>query len=57
MDPDVERVAREWVGRHGPAAVRQLLDRAECAEAIGDTLSADAWREIAEAAGRIGGSR
>lgn len=56
IDPEVEEVAREWLGRHGNAAVDKLVERAECAEAVGDRLSADIWREIAEAGERIAGS-
>jgi hypothetical protein len=33
--------------------VADLLERAELADAIGDELSAKAWRDIAEAAERI----
>jgi hypothetical protein len=50
---DVEQIAREFVDRHGATAVAELLERAELADAIGDGLSARAWRDIAEAADRI----
>jgi hypothetical protein len=49
-DADVRRVAAEHLERRGPGAVDWLLERAEVAYAQGDTVSAETWREIAEAA-------
>ena len=52
-DDDVEQVAREYLQRHGLESPSVLRDRAEVADAIGDILSAEAWRDIADAAERI----
>jgi len=52
-DDDVEQVAREYLQRHGLDSPSVLRDRAEVADAIGDILSAEAWRDIADAAERI----
>lgn len=49
----VQQVAREHIERFGRKAPDYLRERAEQAELIGDQLSADAWREIAEAAERM----
>lgn len=49
----VEQVAREYVERHGPDAVSVLRERADMAEEVGDLLSAEAWRDIADAAERL----
>jgi hypothetical protein len=52
-DNEVEQVAREYVQRHGLGSPSILRDFAEAADAIGDILSADAWRDIADVAERI----
>ena len=52
-DNDVEQVAREYVQYHGPNSPSILRDFAEMADAIGDVLSAEAWRDIADTAERI----
>ena len=49
----VELVARQYVRRSGAEAVRELEDLAAMAAAIGDTESADIWREIADVAHSI----
>lgn len=49
----VEQAAREYVERHGADSVRVLTDHAEVADALGDTRSAETWRDIADAAERI----
>jgi hypothetical protein len=45
----VDRIAREMLDRYGAGAVRYLQERAEHARGIGDSLSARAWLDIAEA--------
>jgi len=50
---EVERVAAEYVARHGLRALTDLQERAEMAAETGDRLSADAWTDIAEAAARL----
>ena len=49
-DDDVEQVAREYLQRHGLDSPSILRDYAEVADAIGDILSAEAWRDIADTA-------
>ena len=49
----IDRVAREQIQQHGANAVSILRERAEIAEASGDELSAEAWREIAQAVNRL----
>jgi hypothetical protein len=49
----VEQVAREYVRRHGPDSVPILRERADLSDEVGDLLSAEAWRDIADAAERI----
>ena len=51
-DEFVEQAAREYVQRHGTNSVGILRDRAEMADELGDVLSAEAWRDIADAAER-----
>jgi hypothetical protein len=51
----VEKVAREFVEKHGSQAVAVLRENAEQAAAIDDELAAKAWRDIADAAERISG--
>jgi hypothetical protein len=48
-----EQVAREFVDRHGPDALRILREHAEIADAVGDDLSAKAWRDIADVADHL----
>lgn len=52
-DDLVEQAAREHLERHGLGTLRVLTDRAAMAEDVGDTLSAQTWRDIADAAERI----
>jgi hypothetical protein len=52
-DDDVEQVAHEYVQRHGLDSLSILRDYAEVADSIGDILSAEAWRDIADTAERI----
>jgi hypothetical protein len=49
-DEFIEEVAREYVGRYGPSGVAMLRECARIAEAAGDYLLAQSWREMAEAA-------
>jgi hypothetical protein len=52
-DANVEQTAREFVERHGADAPRILRERAEIAEGVEDSLGAEAWRDIADAAERL----
>ena len=52
-DDLVEQVAREYVQRHGRDSLPILRERADMAEELGDVFSAEAWREIADAAERM----
>ncbi len=52
-DDLIEHAAREYVERHGADSVRVLTDHAEMADEVGDTPSAQTWRDIADAAERI----
>jgi hypothetical protein len=54
-DEFLEEVAREYVARYGPSGVAMLHERARIAEATGDYLLAQSWREIAEAAEQLMG--
>ena len=49
----VEQVAREYVQRHGSDSLAILRERADAADAMGDVFSAEAWRDIADAAERM----
>jgi hypothetical protein len=49
----VKQVAREFVDRHGPDALRVLREWAELADGLADALAARAWRDIADAAERL----
>ena len=49
----VEQVACEYVQRHGSDSLGVLRDLAEVADQINDYASAEAWRDIADAAERI----
>jgi hypothetical protein len=56
MDDDgwaVERAAQEAIGQYGGDAVAILRERADLADQIGDMLTAETWRDIADAAERI----
>jgi hypothetical protein len=56
MDDDgwaVERAAQEAIDQHGDDAVAILRERADLADQIGDMLTAETWRDIADAAERI----
>jgi hypothetical protein len=54
-DEFIEEVAREYVARYGPSGVAMLHERAKIAEATGDYLLAQSWRQIAEAAEQLTG--
>ena len=49
----VDQAAREAIDQHGNDAVSILRERAEVADQLGDKLSAEAWRDIADAAERM----
>jgi hypothetical protein len=53
----VERVAREFLDRHGSDAPLILREHAEIADGLGDRLSAEAWRDIADAVERLIGMK
>jgi hypothetical protein len=53
VENEIERVARELVDQYGHDAPHYVRERAEQAEAIGDQVSAQEWRAIAEAAERM----
>ena len=50
---EVDRVAVEFLERHGPTVIADLRERAEIAAAIGDQLSAETWADIADAAEKL----
>jgi hypothetical protein len=52
-DDFIEETAREFVARHGFDALPILRERARIADAAGDYLLAQTWREIVEAAGHM----
>ena len=52
-DDFIGDTAREFVGRYGAASLDLLRERAAIAEAAGDYLLAETWREIVEAAERM----
>lgn len=52
-DDFIEDTAREYIARFGSYGVSMLQERAEIAEAAGDYLSAQTWREMIEAAERL----
>ena len=54
-DEFIEEVARDYVARYGPSGVAMLQERARVAEATGDYLLAQFWREIAAAAEQLMG--
>ena len=49
----IERVAAQYVHQCGSEAVGFLIEQAEIAESIGDTETANGWRDIAEVAQRL----
>ena len=49
-DDFIDDTAREFVGRYGFASLAVLREHAAIAEAAGDYLLAQTWREIVEAA-------
>ena len=51
-DDFIDETAREFVGRYGFASLAVLREHAAIAEAAGDYLLAQTWREIVEAAER-----
>jgi hypothetical protein len=55
MDDDalVTRVASNYVVSHGRGAANHVRERLGAAAATGDILSAEAWRQVAEAVDRI----
>ena len=48
----VEYVAADMIRRFGPSAATICRERAEIDDEVGDMLSAEAWRDIADAAER-----
>ena len=54
-DDFIEETAREYVSRYGFNSIPMLRERAEIAEAAGDYLLAQAWRDMTEAAKRTMG--
>jgi hypothetical protein len=52
-DEFIEDGARECVALHGENAVGLLRERARIAEAAGNSLMAQAWHDMADAAERI----
>ncbi len=52
-DDHVEQVAREYVERYGADSLSILRERADLADEVKDVVSAEAWRDIADAAERI----
>lgn len=51
----VAALAADMVRQHGPEAIAMLAEKAEIAASLGDELSAQAWRDIAEVAARLVG--
>jgi hypothetical protein len=49
----VERVAREFIDRHGSDALLIIREYAEISDGIQDELSCKAWRDIADAVERL----
>jgi hypothetical protein len=52
-DDFIAETARDFVARYGDDARRVLQERAVIAEAAGDYLLAQTWRQIVEAAERM----
>jgi hypothetical protein len=49
IDPDVERMARYLIKKHGAAAATVARDRTHELEKSGERSTADLWREITDA--------
>jgi hypothetical protein len=49
----VNRVASNYVASHGRGAANHVRERLRAAEAMGDILSIEAWRQVAEVVDRI----
>jgi hypothetical protein len=52
-DDFIEETARDYVAMHGGDSIRLLRERVAIAEAAGDYLVAQTWREIAAAVERL----
>ena len=52
-DDFIDETAREFVGRYGFASLEMPREHAAIAEAAGDYLLAQTWREIVETAERM----
>jgi hypothetical protein len=52
-DQFIEDTARAFVGCYGFASLAVLCERAAIAEAVGDYLLAQTWREIVQAAEQL----
>jgi hypothetical protein len=49
-DDLVAATAHDFLARYGPAVIEVLLSMESTARQLGDTLSADAWLDIAQSA-------
>ena len=49
-DDFIDDTAREFVGRYGSSSIQVLREHAAIADAAGDYVLAQTWREIVEAA-------
>ena len=54
---EIRKAAADYVQSLGSAAVAWLQEQAELADSIGDREAAGTWREIADAAKAMTGSR
>jgi hypothetical protein len=54
---DIRQAAADYVRSLGSGAVEWLQEQAELADSIGDHEAAGTWREIADAAKAMTGSR
>jgi hypothetical protein len=52
-DEFIDDTAREFVGRYGLASLAVLREHAALAEAAGDYVLTQTWREIVEAAEQL----
>jgi hypothetical protein len=52
-DELVQQTAQKYLQWHGPTAAERLREFAEMATELGDSLSAEAWQDIAHAAERL----
>jgi hypothetical protein len=52
-DDFIDETAREFMARFGDASVAMLQERGRVADAAGDFLAAQAWRDMAEVAERL----